>query len=73
MKLWKIRSIYQEVLLKIWKTSVENACARFTFFNDAAKLKPATALKKRPRQMIFSVISKNFKNPYSEKLLRAPI
>ena len=49
-----------EVLLKNWKSSLENMCARVTFLNKAADLVPAIALKERHRHMYFSVNFENF-------------
>ena len=37
----------KKVFLEIWQNSQENTCARVSFFNKVASLRPATLLKKR--------------------------
>ena len=37
----------KKVFLEIWQNSQENTCARVSFFNKVAGLRPATLLKKR--------------------------
>ena len=49
-----LRGSCPEVLLKNWKSSLENMCARATFLNKAADLETAIALKERHRHMCFS-------------------
>ena len=37
----------KKLFLEIWQNSQENTCARVSFFNKVASLRPATLLKKR--------------------------
>ena len=56
----------KKVLLNISQSSLENTCARISFFNKVAGLRPPTLFKKRLAQ-VFSCFPVNF-----AKFLRTP-
>ena len=61
----------KKVILKISQNSQENTCARVSFFNKVASLRPATLLKKRLWHRCFPVnFAKSLRTPFLTEHLR---
>ena len=52
--------LLKKVFWKMWQNSQENTCARVSFFNKVAGLKPATLLKRDSGTGVFLSIWRNF-------------